>query len=222
MPQVVPQSLKSLKTIALQPEKMSNRIEAIMCMDLTGKGTGEIADALGMSVSRISIIKNSPMYAQEIATRRSALLETFREKQADRLVNGDPVEQALKDAALNAAKKKIDLMENGKSEFVQAAAAGDILDRAGYKAFQEKTRVSVEITEKMGERFEAALRTRVVACSTAGSEALRRSNSSSPVGVGAPQHPSLGTLPGPGSADFGGEAVPVLKTRLFVDVEKDS
>ena len=158
MPLTVPQELKSLKTIALQPMEMNNRIEVIMCMDLAGKGTGDIARALDMCDSRISIIKGSPLYRQEMESRREKLLEKFRDKQTDKLTSGDPVEEALKGAALNAARKKIELMDNGKSEFVQLAAAGDILDRAGYRSHQEKTKISVEITDKMSERFESALR----------------------------------------------------------------
>lgn len=157
MPLQVPQELKSLKTISQQPMEMSNRIEAIMCMDLAGKGTNDIAQSLDMSVSRISIIKGSPLYKTEMETRREKLLEKFRDKQTDKLVKEDPVEVILKDAAIAAAKKKIELMKDGKSEFVQLAAAGDILDRAGYKSHQEKTRVSVELTDKMAARFEKAL-----------------------------------------------------------------
>jgi hypothetical protein len=127
-------------------------------MDLAGKGTGDIARALDMTDSRISIIKGSPMYQQEIVSRRDKLLSEFRDKQTDKLIVGDPVEEILKGAALSAARKKIDLMDNGRSEFVQLAAAGDILDRAGYKSYQEKTKISVEITDKMSNRFEAALR----------------------------------------------------------------
>lgn len=158
MPLEKPQSLKSLKTISLQPEKMSNRIDVIMCMDLAGKGTGDIARELGMTDSRISIIKHSPLYLDRIAVEREKLKDLYRDKQTDKLMTGDPVEQALKGAALDAARKKIELMHDGKSEFVQLAASGDILDRAGYKAHQEKTTSTIEITEKMADRFENALK----------------------------------------------------------------
>lgn len=157
MPLVKPQSMKSLHTIALQPKNIDTpMIDAIMCMDLAGKGTGEIAKALEMLSSRVSIIKGTPMYIQQRDEMRNKLKDQFMEKRSD-LLAGDPVEQALKDSALNAAKKKIDLMENGKSEFVQLAAAGDILDRAGYKSHQDKTLVSIQITEKMADRFERAI-----------------------------------------------------------------
>lgn len=158
MPLIKPQNLKSLKTIAAQPVKVDTpKIDAIICMDLAGKGTNDIARELGMTASRISIIKGTPLYLQQREVERSKLREMFTEKQSDRLISGDPVEMALKDAALDSAKTKIYLMKNGKSEFVQLAAAGDILDRAGYKSHQDKTLVSVTITEKMADRFEKAI-----------------------------------------------------------------
>ena len=158
MPLVVPHSMKSLKVISQEPKKVSNRIELIMCLDLAGKKGNDIAAALGLTAARVSIIRNSPLYQQEISSRRTALQAEFRNKQTDKMVMEDPVELALKGAALNAANKKIDLMTNGKSEFVQLAAAGDILDRAGYKAHQEKTKLTVELTDKVANRFEEALR----------------------------------------------------------------
>lgn len=158
MPLKIPQALKSPATRSLQPQSMTNKIEVIMCMDLAGKKGNDIALELGMTPGRISIIRNSPLYLQEIEARRSQLMEEYREKQTDKLVTGDPVEEALKGAALEAAGKKISLMREGKSEFVQLAASGDILDRAGYKAHQEKTKLTVELNEKIASRFEEALK----------------------------------------------------------------
>lgn len=158
MPLCKPQSMKSLKTIGLQPKNVDTpKIDAIICMDIAGKGTGDIARELGMTASRISIIKGSPLYIQQRDVEREKLKNLFQDKQSDLLASGDPVENALKDAALDAAKMKIHLMENGRSEFVKLAASGDILDRAGYKAHQDKTIISVQITEKMSERFERAI-----------------------------------------------------------------
>lgn len=157
MPQLVPQALKALSTIAMQPKVETPRINAIICMDLAGKGTGDIARELGLTVGRVSIIKGSPLYKDARDRELARLKDMYRDKQTDRLISGDPVEEALKDAALEAARTKIELMHNGKSEFVKLAASGDILDRAGYRAHQEKTRVSVEISDKIADRFERAL-----------------------------------------------------------------
>ena len=158
MPLIVPQHMKALSTISLQPEKMSGKIDAIMCMDVAGMKGNDIANKLGLSVSRISIIRNSPMYIAARDKMREDLKEQFVDKRADNLASGDPVENLLKTHALDAARAKIELMANGRSEFVRLAAAGDILDRAGYKASQEKSKVSIEITDKMASRFEEALR----------------------------------------------------------------
>ena len=161
MPIVKPQHMKSLNVIAMQPEKLSPKIDVIILMDLAGKGTNDIAQELGMTAARISVIKGSPLYLQEREVQKMKLTEMYREKQTDKLTSGDPVEVLLKDHAINAARKKIELMQKGKSEFVQLAAAGDILDRAGYKAHQDKSSVSIEITEKMADRFEKALKFKV-------------------------------------------------------------
>ena len=161
MPARVPQDLKSLKVINAQPQYMNNKIDVIMCMDLAGKGTGDIARELGMTDARISVIKHSPLYIDRIAVERGKLKEMYREKQTDKLTSGDPVKELLKGAALSAARKKIELMEEGKSEFVQLAAAGDVLDRAGYKSHEEKTKITVEVTEKMADRFEQALKFKI-------------------------------------------------------------
>lgn len=158
MPLCKPQELKSLNVIAMQPQKMNSRIEAIMCMDLAGKSGNDIARELDLTPPRISVIRNSPMYQEALGQMRDALRLQFQDKQTDRLVSGDPVESVLKDAALEAAHSKIELMRTGRSEFVRLAASGDILDRAGYRPHQEKTKVSIEISDKMANRFEEALR----------------------------------------------------------------
>lgn len=158
MPKLVPQSLKAMSTIELQPDKITPKIEVIMAMELTGRKGKDIAAELGLCESRVSIIRNSPLYINRLAEMRSELEERFMEKRSDKLSSGDPVEEALKGAALDAAQKKIDLMQYSANELVQSAAAGDILDRAGYKSHTEKTKVTVEITEKMADRFEKALR----------------------------------------------------------------
>ena len=161
MPRLIPQHLKSLNTIKMQPKKVDNRMELIMCLDVAGKSGNDIAAQLGLGATRVSIIRNSPLYLRGIEEKREQLEKQFMDKQTDVMTSGDPIEEALKDAALNAAKKKIDLMENSGNEFVQAAAAGDILDRAGYKSHTEKTKLTIEVTDKMADRFESALKYKV-------------------------------------------------------------
>lgn len=158
MPKLVPQDMKSLNTINLQPDKMSSRIEAIMYMELAGKSGKDIAEILDIGQVRVSIIRNSPLYMSNLARLKDELKDKYMDKQTDKLTSGDPVEEALKGAALDAAQTKIDLMHNSGNEFIRASASSDILDRAGYKSYTEKTKVTVEVTEKMSERWERALK----------------------------------------------------------------
>ena len=161
MPKLKPQELKSLNTIALQPQNVDTpKIDAILCMDIAGKGTNDIARVLGMTAARISIIKGTPMYVARRDQMRSEFRTHFVDKQATNFATGDPTEQALKNAALEAARTNIELMSD-KNSFVRISAAKDILDRAGYKAHQDKTVVTVTVTEKMSDRFEKALKYRV-------------------------------------------------------------
>ena len=78
-------------------------------------------------------------------------------KKADKVVTGDPVENRIKDLALRAVGVYCEILDNGTSERNRLSAADSVLDRAGYKPHTEKTSVSVEITEKMADRFERVL-----------------------------------------------------------------
>ena len=152
-----PQELKSLSLIKLQPKRVTSKIEAIICMDIAGRSGRDISESIGISYNRLSIIRNSPLYMNRLEQLRGEVASSFVDKRAENLSSGDPVEETFKEAAITAANKKIDLMRNSKNEFVASAAAGDILDRAGYRAHQEKTKITVEVTDKMADRFERAL-----------------------------------------------------------------
>jgi hypothetical protein len=157
MPLVKPQDLKSLKTIELQPDKMSSKIQLIIAMDIAGYTGNQIAEAVDLCVSRVSIIRNSPLYKQERDNQWTKLQSEVINKKTDKIVAGDPVENRIKDLAMAAVGKYEGLLTGAKSEFVQKATADSILDRAGYKAKTDKTVVSVEVTEKMADRFERVL-----------------------------------------------------------------
>ena len=158
MPRPLPRHLKAISSIAQEPREMTAKIELITLLEISGRRSKDIAAAVGMTPERVSRIRSSPLYLDNLKRETDKLKEQFHEKKAEQLVTGDPVENLLKSAALAAAKTKIELMENGRSEFVKLAASGDILDRAGYKAREDKTLVSVTITEKMSDRFERALK----------------------------------------------------------------
>ena len=157
MPLVKPRELKSINSLNLEPDKLSSKMYIIISMDIAGYTGNQIAEAVGMTAGRVSIIRNSPLFIQERDRKREELQSQVISKKSDQIVAGDPVEIAIKDLAINAVKKYGVLLDNAKSEMVQKATADSILDRAGYKAKTDKTVVSVEVTEKMADRFERVL-----------------------------------------------------------------
>ena len=140
MPLRKPQELKSLSTINLQPQNETPKMRVILYMDLAGRGTGEIAESLGMTAGRISIIKTSPMYARMKETEEQTLKDKFMDKQTDALTI-DPVKKTFKDAALDIAQGMLGIARTGQSEFAKLQASKDVLDRAGYAV--EKSKISV-------------------------------------------------------------------------------
>ena len=158
MPEIVPRELKSEISISQEPEKMSSKIQMIIALDICGWTGNDIADKIGMTASRVSIIRNSPMFIQERDSQRAKLTSQVIDKKSADIVAGDPVENRIKDLALRAVGVYDEIITNGKSEFAKKAAADSILDRAGYKAKTDKTTLSVEVTEKMADRFERVLK----------------------------------------------------------------
>jgi len=162
MPLVKPRELKSINSLNLEPDKLSSKIDLIISMDIAGYTGNSIANAIGMTAGRVSVIRNSPLFQQERNRRREQLRAEVIDKRSTEIAHGDPVEAKLKSLAMAAVQKQEELLHNAKSEFVQKAASDSILDRAGYKAKTDKTIVSVEVTERMADRFEKVLSRRVV------------------------------------------------------------
>ena len=158
MPTLKPQELRSESYQKLQPQNNSSRIQLIIAMDIAGYSNDQISNSVGISANRVSIIKNSPLYKQEKSRWEGELNRQVIDKKSDQIVAGDPVENELKDTALIAAKRLRAIVESGKSELAQKAASDSVLDRAGYKAHTDKTVLSVEVTEKMADRFERVLK----------------------------------------------------------------
>lgn len=158
MPEIKPRDLKSEISIAQEPEKLSSKIQVIIALDICGYTGNQIAEKIGMTPSRVSIIRNSPLFIQERDTQRAKLTAQVIDKKSSEVVAGDPVENRIKDLALQAVGVYGEILTNGKSEFAKKAAADSVLDRAGYKAKTDKTTLSVEVTEKMADRFERVLK----------------------------------------------------------------
>ena len=157
MPEIVPRELKSEISIANEPDKLSSKIQVIIALDICGYTGNQIAEKIGMTASRVSIIRNSPLFIQERDSQRAKLTAQVIDKKSSDIAAGDPVESRIKDLALQAVGVHEDIMSNAKGEMAKIASANSILDRAGYKAKTDKTVVSIEVTEKMANRFERVL-----------------------------------------------------------------
>lgn len=153
MPVVKPQSMKSMNTINLQPERMSSRIHLMLMMDIGGATGNQIAKAIGITAARVSIIRNSPMFQEQVLVERAKLEAQVIAKKSDAIVDGDPIELKMQELAVKAVGVYEDLLDNGQSEFVKKTTSDQVLDRAGYKARTEATKISIELTDKMAERI---------------------------------------------------------------------
>jgi hypothetical protein len=157
MPLVKPRELKSINSINLEPDRLSSKMHVIISMDIAGYTGNQISEAIGMTPGRVSIIRNSPLFTQERDRKREELHAQVISKKSDKIVAGDPVEIEIKNLAMRAVQTYDTLLSGSKSDMVKKATADAILDRAGYKAHADKTIVSVEVTEKMADRFERVL-----------------------------------------------------------------
>ena len=156
MPIIKPQTAKAISTVAAQPRHMTSRIQLIVMMDISGANGNQIAAELGITAVRVSVIRNSPMYMAERERQMFKLKGQIVDKKSSAIAMGDPVEVKIKNLALRAVDTYSTLLGSA-SDVVRKTTADSILDRSGYKAFSEKTKVSVEVTEKMADRFEEVL-----------------------------------------------------------------
>lgn len=156
MPEIKPRHLKAISTLDSEPERLNNRHQLIALLDISGRTGNEIAEAIGMTPARVSLIRNSSLYQAMLLQKREELQAQFIDKKSTALAT-DPVEKCIREHCLEAAEKKISLMREAQSEFVQLQAANSLLDRGGYKAKFDRTKVSVEVTEKMADRFARVL-----------------------------------------------------------------
>ena len=157
MPLVIPQDMKALSTINAQPERMTSKIHLLIMMDIAGATGNQMSEHSGLTASRVSIIRNSPMFTEERNRKMGELQEKIIDKKSSSIAEGDPVETRLKSLAMEAVGTYEHILRSGKSESVRKVAADSVLDRAGYKAHTEKMKVSIEVTEKMASRFEEVL-----------------------------------------------------------------
>jgi len=157
MPRIIPQDMKAISTINAQPDRMTSKIHLMVLMDIAGNTGNQMSQDLGITPARVSVIRNSPMFTDERQRKMVELQSQTIDKKSTSVAEGDPVEAKLKSLALRAVETYENILRTGNSESVKKVTADSVLDRAGYKAHTEKTKISIEVTEKMADRFEEVL-----------------------------------------------------------------
>lgn len=128
------------------PEKWSPRHRLVVALHLGGDKNNEIAEKLGMSESRVSIILNDPRSVHEIERMASTV--------ADRTLD---TALRLKLYANEALDEIVEEMRTARSEKVRQTAAFGILDRAGFTPVKpdERSQQAPELPAEVVDRMEA-------------------------------------------------------------------
>ena len=159
VPKIVPQEYKANSTLSLQPKNLEkNSVQLIMMYDIAGYGTNEIASALDMSISRISIIKSSPLYQEQRLRKFDELKERIVSGTAKQILE-DPSRKILLDAKEDCAILKVDLALHSKNDYIRNAACSEILAIGGIiplKSNDAKSQTTIVMEERIAKRFAFA------------------------------------------------------------------
>lgn len=117
-----------------EPEVFGQRHKLAVLMHASGMRNKEVAEALGYTQSRVSVILNDP--------RARAVLETHAQELADSLQD---VRLRLKYYANEALDEIIDEVRHAEDARVRQRAAFGILDRAGYSKIEKKFVASAQV-----------------------------------------------------------------------------
>lgn len=110
-----------------EPEVFSQRHKLAVLMQAAGLKNWEIAEELGFSESRVSVILNDP--------RARAVLEQYSREVVDSLTD---VRLRLKYYANEALTEVVEEMRHSDDPRVRQRAAFGILDRAGYSKIEKR------------------------------------------------------------------------------------
>lgn len=125
-----------------QPEKWTSRHRACVALEISGMKPKAIAERLGYTVSRVSIILSDPRAALD----RRELAKGITDRLTD-------VQMKLQVASHEAVDELIDELRNSADEKVRHKAANSILDRAGYSTIRREVKPAPEIPDELGDRM---------------------------------------------------------------------
>jgi hypothetical protein len=149
---MLPQEEKAASTVNAQPDKVTPRHRALMRRLVGGMTLSDACNDIGFTVSRASIIVNSPLFQEEMRVMEGEVAKEFAEAEAQRPT--DPTRLMLSEASETAAKTLKHAMDD-ENPMVRVSAAKDILDRTGYaKEDKIKAKVLVEPSQSLLDVIE--------------------------------------------------------------------
>ena len=129
------------------PKKLGDIHRQMIAMRVSGMRNKEIAELLGYTQSRVSIILSDPR-AKELAAKLGG--EVIREFQKD-------VGESIKSYTAEALESIVHLMRHAESESVRFGASRDIMDRGGFKPKETVTLAHVAIESEDARRILDAI-----------------------------------------------------------------
>ena len=144
-------------TQKLQPKHINTKHRAMMRHFIAGKTNREVAELFGMTEARVSLIKNSPLFREEMAKMEKEVKDEYVQTEGSK-VQTDLIRVRMKERAAEAADTLYELMKGAESEAVRQKSAMEILDRTGYKATEKfEGEVVVDASDGLINALNAAL-----------------------------------------------------------------
>lgn len=143
----LPNEERAQSTIDSQPDTITPRHRALMRRLVGGMRLTDACNDIGFSLTRASVIVNSPLFQAEMRTMEGELKGQFVEAEAEKSL--DSTHTILSDASETAAKTLKGAL-NSENAQVAVSAAKDILDRTGYaKEDKIKANIIVEPSQSL-------------------------------------------------------------------------
>jgi hypothetical protein len=147
---------KAQSTVNAEPDKVTPRHRALMRRLVAGMTLSDACTDIGFSVSRASLIVNSPLFQEEMKRMEGEVAKEFAEAEAQR--PSDPTRVVLSESAETAARTLKGALSD-ENATIRVSAAKDILDRTGYaKEDKIKAKVLVEPSQSLIDVMERIVR----------------------------------------------------------------
>ena len=144
---MLPHDEKAQSSIDAEPDKVTPRHRALMRRLVAGMTLSDACVDIGFTVSRASIIVNSPLFQEEMKRMQEDVTSEFVTAEAEK--SADSTRVVLSESSENAAKTLRGALDD-ENPIVRVSAAKDILDRTGYaKEDKIKAKVLVEPSQAL-------------------------------------------------------------------------